>query len=213
LRRTRHVLLALAVASGLALGASAPAGAQAPPTDCAATFHVLHDDHIGRMALPAGIYRLAVDGTTCASASHLFTQFLEDYDGKLPKPWRYTVQGEGRGTFIGRGRFTVTFLGPAGTPAQAGSATDGGGSHGDLACPGTFEVEHDDRVGGLRIPAGDYSISLLGGNLTCATAERFFATFLTRPSGKLPRGWVVLPQSAEFMKFSSHHGFRIKPAA
>ena len=38
------------------------------------------------------------------------------------------------------------------------------------------------------------------------------AVFLERPSGKLPRNWVVLPRLAEFMKYSSHHGFRIKPA-
>jgi hypothetical protein len=36
-----------------------------------------------------------------------------------------------------------------------------------------FDVRHNDRVGGLRIPAGDYTVTLLGGNLTCATAERF----------------------------------------
>ncbi len=93
-----------------------------------------------------------------------------------------------------------------------GNATQGGGSHGDLLCPGTFTVENNDRIGRLRIPAGDYTITLLGGNLTCATAERYFGIFLERPSGKLPRKWVVLPRLAEFMKFSSHHGFRIKPA-
>jgi hypothetical protein len=66
--------------------------------------------------------------------------------------------------------------------------------------------------GRLRIGARDYTITLPGGNLTCATAERFFGIFLSRPLGKLPRRWVVLPQTAEFMKNSSHHGFRIKPA-
>ena len=76
--------------------------------------------------------------------------------------------------------------------------------------PGTFEVEDDDRVGNLRIPAGEYQITLLGGNLTCATAERYFGIFLDRPTGRLPRKWTVLPMLAEFFKQSSHHGFRIK---
>jgi hypothetical protein len=207
--RRRSATLALCLATVALLGTGVPAQAQAP-TPCAATFHVLHDDVIGDLQLPAGQYVLAVDGITCARASHLLTQFLEDWDGVLPRPWGYTVQDPGQGTFSGRGTFTVI---RTTSPAQPGSRTDGGGSHGDLACPATFEVLHDDRVGRLRIPAGDYAITLLGGNITCATASRLFARFLRRPSGRLPRRWVVLPQTAEFLRLSSHHGFRIKPVA
>jgi hypothetical protein len=210
--RPRSAVLALLVAAVAALAASGSAHGQAP-AQCAATFHVLHDDTIGELELPDGQYRLTVDGLSCARASHLFTQFLRDFNGVLPRPWRYSVEGVGRGTFTGLDRFSVARTGDTGSAsATPGSATDGGGSHGDLQCPGTFDVEHNDRVGRLRIPAGDYAITLLGANLTCATAERFFARFLQRPRGRLPRGWVVLPQSAEFMKFSSNHGFRIKPA-
>lgn len=209
--RHRSALIALVLAAAAALAGSAPAHGQAP-RQCAATFHVLHDDTIGELDVPNGQYRLAVDGVSCAKASHLFTQFLRDFNGVLPRPWRYSVEGAGRGTFMGRGDFTVTRTGDTGSAsATPGSARQGGGSHGDLQCRGTFDVQHDDRVGRLRIPEGDYRITLLGGNLTCATAERFFARFLQRPRGRLPRGWVVLPQSAEFMKFSSNHGFRIKP--
>jgi hypothetical protein len=49
------------------------------------------------------------------------------------------------------------------------------------------------------------------GNLECATAERLFARFLQRPRGRLFGGWGVLPDTAEFMRFSSHHGFFIAP--
>jgi hypothetical protein len=212
--RRRSAPLVLSLAAAALLGAGAQAKAQAPaPIPCIATFHVLHDDVIGDLELPEGQYRLAVDGITCARASHLLTQFLEDWDGVLPRPWGYTVHDPGQGTFSGRGTFTVTRTGDATTPGQPGSRSAGGGSHGDLVCPATFDVLHDDRVGRLRIPAGDYTITLLGGNLTCATASRLFSRFLKRPSGRLPRRWVVLPQTAEFMRFSSHHGFRIKPAA
>jgi hypothetical protein len=214
MRRPRLTILAVALAASAALVVSAaPGGAQTG--QCTATFHVLHNDHIGRLSLPAGLYQLRTTGVTCAQASHLFAQFLNDYNGVLPRPWRYTVQAVGQGTFASTrgGSFEAVRTGEPTAPAQAGSATNGGGSHGDLLCPGTFEVEHNDRVGRLRIAEGEYTITLLGGNLTCATAERFFGRFLDRPLGNLPRGWVVLPQSAEFMKFSSHHGFRIKPAA
>jgi hypothetical protein len=209
MRRTRSVVLVLALAAAAVLGGAASASAQA--VACPATFHVLHNDRIGDLSLPQGHYRISTEGITCARASHLFTEFLEDYDGKLHKPWRYTIDGVGSGTFSGRGVFTVARLAP-GTAPVPGNGTQGGGSHGDLLCAGTFTVENNDRIGRLRIPAGDYTITLLGGNLTCATAERYFGIFLERPSGKLPRKWVVLPRLAEFMKFSSHHGFRIKPA-
>jgi len=207
--RARSVLLVLALAVAAALGAGQPASAQA--TTCPATFHVLHDDRIGDLSLPAGHYRITAEDITCARASHLFTEFLEDFDGRLHKPWRYTVVGAGQGTFTGRGAFTVVRQADD-LPPVHGNSTQGGGSHGDLLCAGTFTVAHDDRIGKLRIPAGDYTITLLGGNLTCATAERFFGVFLERPSGKLPRNWVVLPRLAEFVKYSSHHGFRIKRA-
>jgi hypothetical protein len=210
--RPRSALLALVVAAAAALGTAAPAHGQAP-AQCAATFHVLHDDVIGELQLPAGQYRIAVDGLSCASASHLFTQFLRDFDGRLRRPWSYSADDVGRGTFTGRGSFTVTRTADNGSPnATPGSAADGGGSHGDLVCPGTFEVVHNDRVGRLRIPRGDYTVTLLGGNLTCATAERLFARFLQRPRGRLFGGWVVLPDTAEFMRFSSYHGFFIAPA-
>jgi hypothetical protein len=163
--------------------------------------------------LPAGLYQLQTSGVTCATASHLFTQFLEDYDGVPPKPWKYSVQGIGRGTFTGRGSFTAIRTGDAGGQAQPGPASQGGGSHGDLICPGTFEVLHNNRVGPLRIPAGDYFITLLGANLTCARTVKLLGKFLQRPLGNLPGRWVLLPQSAEFVKFSSHQGFRIKPAS
>lgn len=212
MKRPRSVALAFVLAAAAALGAAAPAQAQAP-VPCTATFHVLHDDRIGQLQLPAGQYQLAVAGVTCAQASHLFTQFLEDFDGVLPKPWRYSVQAAGQGTFTAGARtFTALRTGDPTPPVPPGPPSGGGGSSGELLCPGTFEVQHNDRIGRLRIPAGDYTITLLGGNLTCATAERFFAAFLKRPRGNLPRRWVVLPQSAEFMRFSSHHGFRIKPA-
>ena len=209
-RRLGRIALLTTCAGIVALACSAPARAQA--TTCSASFHVLHDDRIGNLELPRGLYGLATTNLTCARASHLFTEFLEDFDGRLQRPWRGTIEGVGQGRFTATRDRSFTVVRVAG-PARPGPASEGGGSHGDLLCPGVFAVEDDDRVGALRIPAGDYTITLLGGNLTCATAERYFRRFLKRPLGNLPRRWVVLPRSAEFMKFSSHHGFRIKPAA
>ena len=211
--RPRSSLFALALAAAAALGAGAPAQARAAQP-CGATFHVLHDDGVGELRVPAGQYRLAVDELSCARASALFAEFLRDFNGVLPRPWRYSVAAPGRGTFRGRGeRFSVTRTGDVGSSGAApGPATEGGGTHGDLRCRGTFDVVHTERVGRLRIPAGEYRISLLGGNLGCATAKRLLSGFLQRRDRRLGGGWVVLSGAAEFVRSSTHHGFRIKEA-
>jgi hypothetical protein len=217
MRSHRSVLLVLAVAACASIGiASASALSKGPTataaqTQCTATFHVLHDDVIGDLQLPTGQYQLQTFQLTCAKASLLFTEFLEDYNGVLPKPWRYTVQGVGQGTFqrgTGQARFQATRTGDI-KPNTSGHISEGGGSHGDLSC-GFFTVEHNDRIGALRLPQGDYLVTTLGPRLTCSTATSLFRQFLRRPSGRLPGGWVVLPQTGEFIKGTSHYGFRVK---
>ena len=72
---------------------------------------MLHDDKIGSLSLPAGAYTVTLRDSaalSCAHASDYFRQFLEDWDGKLPRPWRYSVQGTGLGTFR-RGSSSVGF--------------------------------------------------------------------------------------------------------
>jgi hypothetical protein len=210
MRRHRVLfLLALAIAAGAA--ASAPAVLQAP-VQCSASFHVLHDDSVGTLELPEGAYQITATDLSCLRASHLFAEFLQDYDGKLPRPWRYTAQAAGQGTFA-RGssaaQFAVLRTDDA-TPGTPGHSSQGGGTHGDLACPGTFEVEHNDRVGALRLRRGDYLITLLGSRLSCSRASNLLARFLQRPSGRLFGDWVVLPDLGEFVNGSSYYGFRVK---
>jgi len=66
-----------------------PAGAR-----CPATFRVLNDDSIAKLRLRKGRYRITLvnRGLSCPRASRLFTSFLEDYEGTLPRPWRLNVQ-------------------------------------------------------------------------------------------------------------------------
>jgi hypothetical protein len=214
MKRRRLTLLALAAAAIALLAPTASALAQAPaPTQCSASFHVLHNDRIGSLQLPAGAYQLKTNELTCAKASVLFAEFLKDYNGVLPKPWHYTAARPGNGQFIrgnGAQGFAAIRTGDVAT-APAGAVADGGGSHGDLACPGAFEVLHNDRVGRLSVPKGEYSVTLLGGTISCSQADSLFARFLRDPDGKLGGGWVVLPATGEFVNGSSHNGFRIKP--
>ena len=207
--RTRLRVLAAGLVAAAAV-AAAPAAASAAPATCPATFTVLHDDRIGSMPVPAGHYSLTVADParlSCAHASDLFRQFLEDFDGRLPSPWRLDAA-------------TSTFSGANGAAFSiARTATPSGGGGGQhpatgLVCPGTFQVLHDDRIGSFQVPAGYYTMTLLSaGPLTCAQATSRFAAFLQDYDGRLPAPWLLDPQTATFMRGGALVGFRIQPAA
>jgi len=180
--------------------------AHAAPSTCPSTFEVLHDDRIGALELPAGPYTVTVfDSTTlsCAHASDLFRQFLEDYDGRLPGGWR--VNAATASFNRGAVGFSVAIAG-------GHSGGGGGGRHpaGGTACPGYFRVLHNDHIGALSLPRGHYRITLLSvGRLSCARAATLFARFLQDFNGVLPGAWIVDPATASFMR-SLHFGFRVK---
>ena len=124
----RSLLLGAAVAALVALGAvpaaGAAPGARAAAATCPGTFTVLHNDHIGSVAFPAGQYRVATNQLSCATASQLFSRFLEDYDGVLPAPWQL-IGNIRRFQKVGTAsEFQVTPLAPP-KPSS-------------LTCPGTF---------------------------------------------------------------------------
>jgi hypothetical protein len=207
--RTRSLLLATAaILAAVAVVFPASASAQGAAV-CPATFSVLHDDQIGRMALPAGPYTVTLLNSarlSCAEASDLFRQFLEDWDGRLPRPW---VANAATRTFTrGRGGSVGFSVAPAGNHGGGG----GGGHHPHgTACPGTFQVLHNDRIGRFAIPRGAYQITLLSvGRISCSQASRYFARFLQDFDGVLPRPWFLDTETGSFMRGSRNVGFRIK---
>jgi hypothetical protein len=208
-RGTLQRLAALVAVAAASLSFAAPA--QAAQVTCPGTFHVLHDDRIGALQIAAGHYSIIVLDDrllSCAEASDWFRQFLEDYDGRLPRPW---VANNATGTFTrGRGSRVGFAFGAANMPSGGGSS----GRHpvSGLPCPGYFRVLHDDRVGRLRVPAGQYRITLLAaGQLSCSRASSLFASFLQDFNGVLPRPWRLDVRTGTF---SSNHnvGFRVKEA-
>ena len=215
--RVLAVVTICAIAA-LFVALAAPSRADAARTQCAGTFRVLHDDRVGRLALPRGNYRITILASgrpTCAHAAALFTRFLEDWDGKLPGGWRVAVRNS---TFLrsaGVG-FHVAKVGQGGGGGGGEEETEGGGggSHGSLACPGTFRVLGNDRIGPLRLAKGPYWIFLLQRRgLNCTQASRLFTRFLEDFNGVLPAPWVLEPQTASFRRSAAGAGFRIKPAA
>lgn len=210
-RATLRLILCVTVLAAFAAG---PTAAAAAPQSCP-TFRVLHNDRIGMLQLPRGIYNMRTSNAnkiSCAQASRLFTQFLEDYNGILPSPWRYEVYSVGNGRFI-RGRRGPSFRVSRSTSGGGGGGGGGGGIHPDSGrrCPGTFMVLHNDRIGKLRLPRGEYTITLLQlGELTCQQASQNLTRFLNIPSGNLPEPWVLYVQNGAFRRGAQGPGFRIK---
>jgi hypothetical protein len=193
------------VLAALALAAAPSVASAQVPAACPSTFTVLHDDSIGALAVPAGHYQLTATGISCAAASDRFRQFLEDFDGRLPRPWTLDA---GTATFnAGSASFSIARVS---TPGGGG-----GGKHpatGTL-CPGTFEVLHDDHIGSFDVPAGDYTVTLLSvGPLSCSRATSRLAAFLQDFDGRLPAPWVLDPVTGSFLRGSANAGFRIAPA-
>jgi hypothetical protein len=205
----RRLLLATSILAAVALISSPLASAQAPsPSVCPASFAVLHDDQIGSMSLPADAYAITVLDPTlgCAQASDLFRQFLEDLDGRLPRPW---VASAVTRTFTRGSGASVGFsVAPTGTPSGGG----GGGHHPHgAACQGTFQVLHNDRIGSFAVPKGQYLVTLLSvDRITCAQAGSLLSRFLQDFDGVLPRPWVLDSETGSFMRGGRNVGFRIK---
>jgi hypothetical protein len=201
-------LLLLAAA---AMAVAAMSGtARAAEVTCPNTFHVLHDDHIGKLKLPEGHYTITVlddQLLSCEKAATKFAQFLQDYDGNLPGKWKLRV---GKKEFL-RGNSGAGFR-----VAKGSHSGSGGGHHpgrNDRICPGTFQVEHNDHIGRLNLPAGKYQITTLRkGSPSCTKASKLFARFLQDPDGDLPHRWHLAPKTATFTRGNTNYGFRVKQA-
>jgi hypothetical protein len=209
--RIRGSLAIVVAAAAVALLAGA-SPAQAARATCPDTFQVLHNDHIGKLELPAGHYTITVRNDNvlgCPKAADLFRMFLEDYDGNLRGRWHVFPN---RRLQFRRGNTDVGF------GVKRGSKSGhGGGKHptqGARRCPGTFEVLHDDHIGKLKLPQGNYKITRLTHNKpTCPKAFTLFRRFLQDPSGNLPDHWNLTAYNATFTRRHTGNGFRVKQAS
>jgi hypothetical protein len=210
--RTRSLLVA-AAALGAVLALPGAANAQAgSAVACPDTFEVLHDDTVGALYLPKGHYTVTLldpAALTCSAASDLFRQFLEDWDGRLRRPWVVNAQAasftRGSGGSVG---FSVT-------PANGGAGGGGGGHHPvGTICPGTFQVLHDDHIGSFAVPEGYYLVTLLAADrISCSQASAYLSRFLSDFDGVLPVPWILDPETGSFMRGARNVGFRVKELA
>ena len=174
---------------------------------CPGYVTVAHKDRIGRFVVPRGQYRITLLDSkriSCARATALFQEFLVDFDGILPRPWRLDPMSATftRGNSRRLGFNINRAYGPAPNPNR---------NRRFARCPATFRVLHNDWIGKLRLPAGPYYIHVLGG-LTCATAANNFRQFLLRPDGALPSPWRLNWKRAQFRSGNSNTAFRVQRA-
>jgi hypothetical protein len=207
----RRLLIGVLALFALAIAVLIGPGRAEANTKCPNPFRVLHNDDVGKLSLRAGSYRITVinqNELSCQRASDLFAKFLQDFDGRLPGGWKVKVQQSGfvkspqKGFFVKR-------------TGSTGSGGGGGGRHpakGEKICPGTFQVQHNDRIGDLHLRKGPYKITVIKKRrISCQKASSLFTRFLAKPSG-LPHGWKLKVQSATFLKKGKHFGFRVKQA-
>jgi hypothetical protein len=202
-------LIIAALLSVQALSASAKVAAV--PSACP-SFRVLHDDRIGAAVLPAGNYAVTVAkgaGLTCPAAAKLFTRFLEDYDGVLPRPWRVVAEGSGKASFS-QGE-EVGFS----VKRSAGGGGEGTSPELGVLCNGTFMVNSNVVLGPLTFPKGEYLLYLPPRTgISCHRASVLFTRFLASPQGQLPFPWRLQNQTATFFKpeHPVRSSFRVEPA-
>jgi hypothetical protein len=206
----RSLALAIAVAIPFAALFANAGTASAAETKCPNTFQVLHNDHIGKLSLRAGHYTITLlrnQGPGCGKAANLFAKFLQDFDGNLPHGWKVVPA---RKEFVRRNT-GVGFRVTRGTKSGGGGGKHPSGN--GKRCPATFKVQHNDRIGRLKLRAGNYRITrLTNANPDCQKAAKLFARFLQHPDGQLPDHWRVHAKSGTFTRGGTEHGFRVKPA-
>jgi cell division protease FtsH len=87
------------------------------------------------------------------------------------------------------------------------------GQGGAAECAAPFEINTEQRLGGLRLEAGDYRITTLEtGDLTCDEAENELREILRAPGATLPAGWKLDSPSRSFSREDGSDRFRLSSA-
>ena len=173
---------------------------------CPAYFTVVRGDSIGSFKVPRGQYRITLidpKKITCVQAFKRFKEFLLDFDGRLPYPWKLNpLMGIFYNSKHGRIGFKVNkAYGPAPRPNK----------HTYVRCPATFRVLNNDRIGALYLRKGPYYVYVVNG-LSCSSASNYFRQFLNRTDGRLPRPWRLNVAKAKFNTCKGGVAFRVQYA-
>jgi hypothetical protein len=205
------------VAATVAAPTAAAAPSQAPTRAvCPGSFQVLHDDRVAGLRLAAGAYRVTVADPSrlgCPRATSDLSEFLQDFDGKLRRPW--TVDAPTSTFQRGVDPLAAFDLARIGPPGNVPGGHNGPGPNPTAgSCPGFFTIRHDDHIGVLPLARARYRLTPVNPKLlSCSTAARRLAGFLKDFDGRLPRPWLLAAATGTFTRGAgSGVGFRVKPA-
>jgi len=189
--------------------AALPAAAQASTASASGAcgqFRVMHNDKISGVSFPAGPYNMVNSGMSCAQTTKYMQQFLDN--DSVAKGWTVKLlSGQRR-------RFTKLKTNPT-VDFQATPVAEPTPSANSLNCAGTFRVLHNDHIGAMSLPAGEYRIALNSADtpgLDCPSASHDFAYFLDHDwDGNLPRPWKMnTSQKSFYMNNNTRDGFNVK---
>jgi hypothetical protein len=149
----------------------------------------------------------------CPRATSDLSEFLQDYDGKLRRPW--TVDAPTSTFQRGVDPLSAFDLARTGRASTIPSTHNGPGPNPTAgACPGFFTVRHNDHIGVLPLARARYRLTPVNPKLlSCSTAARRLGGFLKDFDGRLPRPWLLDAATGTFTRGAdSSVGFRVKPA-
>lgn len=171
----------------------------------------MHNDTISGVKFPAGPYNMVTSELSCSQSTKYFQQWLAS--GRVASGWTVKLLSQGRRRFT-KLNSKVDFQA---TPASEPAPTPGPSpTPSYYQCPGYFHVLHNDKVGGMSLPSGRYTITLLSNQvqatgLTCPVASYDFSYFLEHDwTGKLPSPWYTNNSTKTFYRGNPEVGFRVK---
>ena len=166
---------------------------------------MIHNDRINSVSFPAGSYKIVNSGMSCAQTTKYMQQFLDK--GLVAKGWTVKLlSGQRR-------RFTKLKTNPT-VDFQATPVAEPTPSPSSLNCAGKFRVLHNDHIGAMKLPAGEYQITLNSHDtpgLNCSSASHDFTYFLNNDwAGNLPRPWKMnTSQKSFYMNNDTRDGFHV----
>jgi len=205
MNKTRSLLtLSFSVVAIAALPAAAQASTASASGACG-QFRVMHNDKISGVSFPAGPYNMVNSGMSCAQTTKYMQEFLDK--GSVAKGWTVKLlSGQRR-------RFTKLKTNPT-VDFQATPVAEPTPSPSSLNCAGKFRVLHNDHIGAMKLPAGEYQITLNSHDtpgLNCSSASHDFTYFLNNDwAGNLPRPWKMnTSQKSFYMNNDTRDGFHV----
>ena len=179
-------------------------------TTCGSTFSVLHNDRIGLAEAPGRAVRhhgiVNPNRITCARASHLFSRFLQDFNGVLPEA--LVAQRRESALRGATSRASASRLLQQLRRRRWRRRRSAPGRATRTKCP-TFQVLNDDLIDGQRFRKGTYQMTALGRSVLHDGIKPAHAASWRTTRTTSPGFWRLDPRTGTFLRDGSGKGFQV----